>query len=303
MNAPATPAATGRAAKPVRHFEMPRTLGGRLRFLRYTIVRRFTQFAILVAFFGTAHWGWSVAGQPLLAGNLSAAKIAGVVPMADPFAVLQMLAARHWLASEALIGAGVVLGLYILLGGRTFCAWVCPMNVVTDAAEWTRNKLGLRSDLLHMTPTVRYVALVLALALSAIAGIAAFEWVSPIAMLHRELIFGTGLGLTAALGVFAFDLAIVRRGWCGHVCPLGAFWALAGRAGQVVVKYDAASCTRCGDCVKACPEPRVINFKSLETTGRVAPGECVNCGKCIAVCPESSLRFGLRPATKIRENN
>jgi ferredoxin-type protein NapH len=303
VNAPATLAATGRAARPVRHFETPRTLAGKLRFLRYTLARRIVQFGVLLAFFGTAHWGWSLAGQPLAAGNLSAAKIAGAIPMADPFAVLQMLAARHWLATEALVGAAVVLVLYALIGGRTFCGWVCPMNVVTDAAEWARNRLGLRADLLRVTPAVRYVALVLALALSAVAGIAAFEWVSPIAMLHRELVFGAGLGLTAALGVFAFDFAIVRRGWCGHVCPLGAFWALAGRGGQLAVRYDAASCTRCGDCVKACPEPRVINFQALEATGRIAPGECLNCGKCIAVCPESSLRFGLRAAKTIPDIN
>ncbi|MCU0897708.1 MAG: quinol dehydrogenase ferredoxin subunit NapH [Burkholderiales bacterium] len=303
MNAPAPLPATGRAAGPVRHFEMPRTLAGKLRFLRFTLARRIVQFGILVAFFGTAHWGWTLAGQPLLAGNLSAAKIAGAIPMADPFAVLQMLAARHWLATEVLLGAVVVLAIYALIGGRTFCGWVCPMNVVTDAAEWTRNKLRLRSDLLRVTPAARYAALVLALVLSAVAGIAAFEWVSPIAMLHRELVFGAGLGLTAALGVFAFDFAIVRRGWCGHVCPLGAFWALAGKGGQVAVRYDAASCTRCGDCVKACPEPRVINFQTLEATGRIAPGECLNCGKCIAVCPESSLRFGLRAAKTIPEIN
>lgn len=301
MNAPGN-AAVARAAKPVRHFEMPRTFGGRLWFLRYTLGRRATQLSILIAFFGTAHWGWTVAGEPLLAGNLSAAKIAGAIPMADPFAVLQMLAARHWLATEVLVGAAVVLALYLVVGGRTFCGWVCPMSIVTDAAEWTRARLGLRADLLHVTPAARYVALALTLALSAAAGIAAFEWVSPIAMLHRELIFGAGLGLTAAVGVFAFDLAIVRRGWCGHVCPLGAFWALVGRAGQVAVKYDAASCTRCGDCVKACPEPRVLNFGTLAEAGRVPSGECLNCGKCIAVCPESSLRFGLRATGRIDEH-
>ena len=48
----------------------------------------------------------------------------------------------------------------------------------------------------------------LALLLSALTGVAAFEWISPISMLHRELIFGIGLGLTAVLGVFLFDLFI-----------------------------------------------------------------------------------------------
>jgi ferredoxin-type protein NapH len=38
-------------------------------------------------------------------GNLSAAQLLGTVPLADPFAVLQMLVARHPLASEVLLGA------------------------------------------------------------------------------------------------------------------------------------------------------------------------------------------------------
>lgn len=107
---------------------------------------------------------------------------------------------------------------------------------------------------------MRYGAFAITLALSALTGIAAFEWVSPF-MLHRELVFGAGLGLTAALGVFLFDAFVLRQGWCGHLCPPGAFWSLAGRAGLLKVGFDDASCTRGGDCLKACPEPRVLNFK------------------------------------------
>ena len=281
-------------ARPVRHFVPPATLAGRLWHLRYTLARRTLQFGLLLAFFGTAHWGWTVAGRPLLAGTLSASKLAGVVPFADPFAVLQMLVARHWLATEVLVGAALTLGAYVLVSGRSFCSWVCPMNVVTESAEWLRARLGGRADLLRMRAEVRYAVLALALLLSALTGLAAFEWVSPQAMVWRELIFGAGLGLTAAVGVFAFDFAIVRHGWCGHVCPLGAFWALAGRAGQVKVRYDAASCTRCGDCVKVCPEPQVLNFNQAEARGMVASGECIACGRCIVVCPEDSLGFDLR---------
>ena len=282
------------AARPVRHFVRPATLPGRLVYLRFTLARRALQFGLLVAFFGTAHWGFTVLGQPLLAGNLSAAKLAGAVPLADPFAVLQVLAARHWLAGEVLIGAAIVLAVYAAVGGRTFCAWACPINVVTDAAAWARARWGPQRDLVRLSPSLRYGVLALALVLSFVAGVAAFEWVSPIATLHREIVFGAGIGLAAVVAVFAFDLAVVRRGWCGHVCPLGAFWALAGRAGRLAVRWDAGACTRCGDCVKACPEPRALDFRRMEADGHVPVGECLNCGKCIAVCPESCLAFGLR---------
>lgn len=288
MNAPAA------TARPVRHFEMPSSLAGKLRVYRFAIARRLVQVCVLLLFFGTAHWGWKLLGQPLLAGNLSAAKLAGAVPLSDPFAILQVLATRHAVAGEALTGAGIVLAAYFLVGGRVFCSWVCPMNVVTDAARRVRAHLAVR-DVFAIPPGVRYAVLALALAVSAVAGVAAFEWISPIAMLHREIVYGAGLGLTSVLGVFLFDAFVLKNGWCGHLCPLGAFWSLAGRGAQVRVAFDDASCTRCGDCLKACPEPRVLNFNEAARHGMVRSGECTNCAACIAVCPESSLRLALRP--------
>jgi ferredoxin-type protein NapH len=270
---------------------------GRLRVHRFLIARRLAQAGVLLLFFGTAHWGWKLFGQPLLAGNLSAATLAGAVPLADPFAILQVLATGHSVAGEAMLGAAIVLGTYVLLGGRTFCSWVCPMNAVTDAARWVRARLAVR-DIFAIPPGVRHAILALALALSAIAGVAAFEWISPIAMLHREIVYGAGLGLTAALGVFLFDAFVLRHGWCGHLCPLGAFWLLAGRGAQVRVAFDDASCTRCGDCLRVCPEPRVLSFNEAALAGMIRDGACTNCAACVAICPESSLRLALRAAAR-----
>jgi ferredoxin-type protein NapH len=286
------------ARRPVRHFTPPTRVGGWLHYLRFSIARRLLQLSVLLLFFGTAHFGWTMFGRPLLAGNLSASTLAGAVPLADPFAVLQMLVARHPLATEALVGAAVVLALYLLAGGRVFCGWVCPMNAVTDAAAWTRGKLGIGADLVHINPRTRYVLLAMALVLSAATGVAAFEWLSPVSMLPRELIYGLGLGATAAIGIFVFDAFVVKHGWCGHLCPLGAFWSIAGRAGQLRVAFDDASCSRCGDCVKVCPEPRVLNFPQAAARGMVAGGECTGCARCVAICPEHSLSF--RPRVLIR---
>jgi len=283
----------------MRRAAKPATAVARLVRLRFAIARRVAQFGTLLLFFGTAHWGWTIAGRPLLQGNLSAASLAGTVPLADPFAVLQMLATGDLLLPEVWIGAAIVLVGWLMLGGRTFCAWACPLNVVTDAAAWLRERLGLR-DLLNIPPTTRYAVLALAIGLSVLTGVAAFEWVSPIGMLHRALIYGSLFGLVAVAGVLLLDLAVLRHGWCGHLCPLGAFWSLAGRAGVVKVRFDAASCTRCGDCVKACPEPRVLNLNRAGERGVIDGGECTNCGRCVAICPEESLSFGIRPLTRVR---
>ena len=34
-------------------------------------------------------------------------------------------------------------GFYALVGGRVFCSWVCPLNVVTDTAAWLRRRLRI----------------------------------------------------------------------------------------------------------------------------------------------------------------
>lgn len=298
MNAPAV-----RTRGPVRHAESPRDWRAWLVRQRFLLARRLVQALVLLAFVGTVQWGWTVAGRPLLSGNLSASKLAAAVPLADPFAVLQMLAAGQPLGREVLLGAALVAALFALLAGRAFCSWVCPMNVVTDAAAWTRRRLGVPGDLVHLQVRSRYIVLALALVLSALAGLAAFEWVSPVAALHRELIYGAGLGLLGAVGIFLLDAFVLKHGWCGHLCPLGAFHALIARAARLRVAFDDASCTHCGDCVKVCPEPRVLNFAEAAQRGAIMPGECTQCGRCIALCPENSLSFALRGGARRPESS
>ncbi|MFR6359122.1 MAG: nitrate reductase cytochrome c-type subunit [Sutterella wadsworthensis] len=62
------------------------------------------------------------------------------------------------------------------------------------------------------------------------------------------------------------------------------------------VSFDDAACNRCGDCLRACPEPHVIRFASLKETGRIPAGDCLNCGRCIEACGENALKFRIGPA-------
>lgn len=277
------------------------TLSARLWSWRYIILRRITQFGILLMFFGTAHWGWQLPKKtPLLTGNMSASEFIGMIPMADPFAALQIFITGHMLEQKVIIGALIVLGFYMLVGGRVFCSWVCPVNPITDLAGWLRARLPI-PPMFHVSRNIRYFVLAASLVLSAITGMAAFEWVSPIGMMHREIIFGVGMGAMALLAIFLFDLLILKNGWCGHLCPLGGFWSLVGRAAQVRVRFDKTTCTHCGECAKVCPEPQVLNLKRLDAVGVVDSGECSNCGRCTALCPEGSLSFDLKPL--IRTHN
>ncbi len=283
----------GPNGKPMRPFVMPSSLAGKLKVWRFIIYRRLVQLSTLLLFFGSAHWGWTIAGEPLLMGNLSSSTLLGVVPLADPFAVLQIFLTQHVLQNEVIIGAGIVLLFYTMLGGRVWCSWFCPINILADFSAWLRRKLSIKECFI-LSRHVRYTVLFLSLILSAITGVAAFEWVSPISMFHRELIFGIGMGWMAIFGVFIFDLFVLRDGWCGHLCPLGAFYALVGKVAPIRILFDTPTCTHCGECVRVCPEPKVLDFKKAAEAGMIASGECTNCGRCITVCPENTLCFGLR---------
>lgn len=262
---------------------------------RWTIARRIVQIAALTLFIGTVRLGWTLFGRPILSGDFTSSKILDLVPLSDPFAALQKLFAWQPLPLSMIAGSVIVLGVYWLLGGRSFCAWMCPMNLVTDLASFLRNKFHLRTDLVRIDPRVRYAIAIGCLVASLATGTAAFEWVSPQAFLWREAIWGIGLGFFAAVfGVFSLDLLLIKRGWCGHLCPLGAFWSVVGKAGVIKPLFDADRCTRCGKCIPICPEPQVLNLNKAGERGFVAGGECTNCGRCVEVCSDRALFFGPR---------
>jgi len=258
---------------------------------RYLILRRLTQIGILVLYFGANAWGWTV-----LQGNLSSSLIFGVIPMSDPYAALQMLVAGAALVVDLLIGVAVVTVFYMLIGGRAFCSWVCPINIVTDAAAWLREKLEInrvQNGKVPVKRAMRYWVLGLGLVVSAVMGVTAFEFISPISMVHRGLVFGMGFGWAAIAVIFLFDLFVLKNGWCGHVCPLGGMYSLMGKFSLIRVHHDEEACTLCMKCKVVCPEQQVLHMIGKESIP-VLSGECTNCARCIEVCDDDALEFSIR---------
>jgi ferredoxin-type protein NapH len=281
----------GPNGKPVRPFVMPNSFWGKIKVWRFILYRRFIQLGTLLLFFGSAHWGWSLFDKPILRGNLSASELLGIIPLADPFATLQIFLTGHVLQKNVLIGALIVSVIYLLLGARVWCSWVCPVNMITDLAGWIRKRLNIK-DNFRVQRKLRYVILGLSLLLSALTGVAAFEWISPISIFHRELIFGLGTGWVFLLVIFLFDLFVLKHGWCGHFCPLGAFYSTLGKiTAPLRISFDSPTCTHCLECIHDCPEPQVLNFKKAGQNHMIKSSECTNCGRCITVCPEDTLKF------------
>ncbi|MDD2358200.1 MAG: quinol dehydrogenase ferredoxin subunit NapH [Thiovulaceae bacterium] len=262
---------------------------------RYLILRRIVQISLLVLYFGGNAWGLKI-----LRGDLSASKIFNMIPMSDPYAVLQMLAAGAVISADLLLGAAIATLFYMLIGGRAFCSWVCPINMVTDAASYARRVLkidNIKGTRQPASRNIRYWVLVLSLVVSAIMGLAAFEFISPISMVVRGVVFGIGFGWAAVVVIFLFDLLVLKNGWCGHVCPLGGFYSLIGKFSFIRVHHNEANCTACMKCKVVCPESQVLYMVGKESLP-VLSGECTNCARCIEVCDDDALGFSIKSLIK-----
>jgi len=258
---------------------------------RWLILRRASQLGILLLFMVGPWFGvW------IVKGNLNYSYTLGVLPLTDPYLLAQMLVAGQSPADLAWIGAAIVVVFYLLVGGRGYCAWACPVNLLTDAAHWLRTRLGIKGGA-HISRTARYWMLAMTLVVAAVTGTIAWEMVNPVSMFHRGLMFGMGLAWTVLLAVFLFDLFVMRRGWCGHLCPVGAFYGLIGRLSLLRMMLPRReACNDCMDCYAVCPEQQVIRpaLKAIDGAPPVIlDSACTNCGRCIDVCSKEVFRFGV----------
>lgn len=91
--------------------------------------------------------------------------------------------------------------------------------------------------------------------------------------------------------IFLFDLFAVENGWCGHLCPVGAFYGLINKIGFIKVEaINRENCTDCLDCFDVCPESAIlkgpVHGQKKKFGTLVDDMSCTNCGRCIDVCAE-----------------
>ncbi len=268
---------------------------------KWLLLRRTSQLGILALFLLGP-----LAGVWIVKGNLAYSLTLDFLPLADPYVLLQSLLAGHVPEKLALAGVAIVVGFYVLAGGRSYCSWVCPVNMVTDFAAWLRLQFGIKGGARFSRQT-RYWILAMTLVLAGATGTIAWEMLNPVSMLHRGLIFGLGMAWAIILAVFLFDLFISPDGWCGHLCPVGAFYSLIGKASLLRVNAARrAACNDCMDCFVVCPEPQVIKPALKGAAKGLGPvitsANCTNCGRCIDVCSKEVFGFGLRFINKADTN-
>jgi len=266
---------------------------GWLRAHKWLILRRVSQLSILALFLAGPLFGlW------IVKGNMASSLTLDILPLSDPYVMLQALMAGNFPVTEGLIGVAIVVAFYMLIGGRVYCSWMCPVNIVTDAAAWTRRQLGLKVSS-PFSRSTRYWLLGLTLILPPITGAIVWELFNPVSLMFRGIIFGMGWAWMVIIAIFLFDVFVSQRGWCGHLCPVGAFYSLLGT--KSILRVNASrrdQCDDCNDCFVVCPEPKVIPPALKGADKGIGPMidemNCTNCGRCIDICDEDVFSFSSR---------
>lgn len=261
-----------------------------IRTNKYLLLRRTSQISIILLFIYSPIYGFWI-----LKGSLASSELLQTIPLSDPFILLQSFFANFNLAGEVIVGGMIVSVFYSLVGGRVYCSWVCPVNIVTDSANWLRNKLNLKSSI-NLQRKTKFFILAAVLLLSWIFSALVWEYVNPVSISYRGLIFGFGSTFLVVVVVFLFDLFVLKNGWCGHLCPVGAFFSLLNKF--KIIKINAVNREQCNDCLKCykiCPEPHVIkpalNDKNSSLIKNI---DCNNCGRCIDICSEIVFKYSIK---------
>ena len=238
----------------------------------------------------------------LLEGALTASRFAGF-HMADLNAALQVMLAFKHIVLNLMIGTVTVFMLWLLLGGRTFCSWVCPYHLLSEWAEKLHLRLvargAIRGYSFHRgVRTVFYAFFVL---LTRASGYTVYETISPTGILSRALIYGSGVALSWVAFLLLFEIFVSRRAWCRYACPIGMTYGFVGLVSPLRVVYSPDACLFGGDCRTVCLVPHVLDATIMGRARdeKVPIGaDCTRCGMCVDVCPASALKFEFKGLTK-----
>lgn len=297
-------------AKPVA--KMPHTILGmdykawtksqkgnhRWRNIRWTVLIAVNLLFVLSYFFDLS----------LLEGSLSGSRAIGFY-LIDTFNALQVvlisLPGGHFpsLTMNFWIGFSTIL-LLSMTGGRTYCSWVCPYHFLAEMAEKLHDYLVVKKKIKEHSFNIylRFVFWVGFLALALLTKNIVFENINPVGILSRAMTYGPGLILLWVLALLIFEIVYSKRFWCRYVCPVGATWALTGRAAPLRVEFDHEKCGYCRVCQDVCEVPHVLWFVQrgkATQENHFAGADCTRCGLCVDTCPGKALTYKIHGLNKI----
>ncbi|HMT13564.1 MAG TPA: NapH/MauN family ferredoxin-type protein [Aestuariivirga sp.] len=261
--------------------------------------RRWVSIILLNLLFIISYWF----DVQLVEGALTASRFVGF-HMADLNGALQVMLAYKEVMLNLVIGTVTVVLAWWFVGGRAFCSWICPYHLLAEWAEWLHLKLvamGWAKD--HpFHRSLRAVLWFAFLALALVTGYTVFEFVNPVGIVSRALIYGPTIALLWVLFLLGIEVFYSRRFWCRYVCPIGLSYGITGAVSPLQVEYNLEKCLHEGECRKVCLVPHVLEVTKMGYASdafEYIGADCTRCGMCIDACPQNALRFKLRGLDKI----
>lgn len=241
-----------------------------------------------------------------------------------PLGYLESLVAGKTFVPRAFISFVVILVLIVVFG-RVFCAWICPMPTLqrlipgvrgrkrkadaqvaqgVSACEATADKPAGKVRRVRFDS--RFGVLLGALASAAIFGFPVFCLICPVGLtfatvllVMRLFAFGDVTWAVVVVPLVLLIEVVFLRKWCGKFCPLGALISLVFGANRTLRPHvDDAACLftskgmRCFACSKACPEHLDVRRPQLSEE---ALGNCTKCRECADACPAKAISFPVLP--------
>ena len=190
--------------------------------------------------------------------------------------------------------------------GRLYCGWLCPHFSVVETINnlmrrasgrptlWERQPLSQRQpDGSREIPNPWYwlPTLLAVFGFAFVWAVALLTYLLPPVeiygnLLNGELTFRQSLFIGVATLVFSIEFLFARHLFCRFGCAVGLFQSLSWMANDraMVVGFDTARATVCGDCNNACDnvcpmrlKPRTIKRKMFT---------CTECAQCVSACTQ-----------------
>lgn len=175
--------------------------------------------------------------------------------------------------------------LAILLFGRIYCSYVCPMNTIMIPVNALSKRLKLKKQ---GTPkwlksgTIAWAALLLSVAVILLSK----------RILHINIPILLIWLIFSAVITFFYAPAVFHN----LICPFGVLQKLFARFALFHKKVDSSLCIGCGLCEGSCPTA-AINVNPENNKAQIDKASCLQCRSCLEACPKKAIQYFVHDKT------